>query len=126
MTIDSLTEGIELEGISDEVRYFGHVPGGGVVFEQGALDRLGEFCKDLPGASHVLLVSDPGIAKVGHIDRAVRSVERAGLHATVFDDVRENPTTDDVERAVTCAKSAGIDVIVGLGGGSSSGGRGCV
>jgi len=67
----------------------------------------------------VLLVSDPGVAKAGHIGRAEDSIKAAGLNVTVFDDVRENPTTDDVGRAVDVAREAGIDLIVGLGGGSS-------
>src|SRR5207253_7359155 len=37
----------------------------------------------------------------------------------VFDQVRENPTTRDVDRCLRVAQSAGIDTLVGLGGGSS-------
>ena len=117
LTLESLTSG--LAKVPDDVRRFGHIPGGGVVFGAGVLDRLGEFCADQPGASHVLLVSDPGIAKAGHIERAVASIESADLRVTVFDDVHENPTTEDVGRAVEVAQAAGIDVLVGLGGGSS-------
>jgi alcohol dehydrogenase len=67
----------------------------------------------------VLLVTDKGLAAAGHPSRAVGFVEAAGLRVTVMDDVHENPTTIDVDRGVAVAKAAGIDLIVGLGGGSS-------
>ena len=43
----------------------------------------------------------------------------AGLQISVFDDVKENPTTDQVEVGVRYARDRGIDFIVAVGGGSS-------
>jgi alcohol dehydrogenase len=43
----------------------------------------------------------------------------AGLRVTLFGEVRENPTTRDVDECLRVAKAAGIDAIAGLGGGSS-------
>src|SRR6185436_19504706 len=42
-----------------------------------------------------------------------------GLHAHIFDQVRENPTTNNVADCVAVAREEDIDFIVGLGGGSS-------
>jgi alcohol dehydrogenase len=42
-----------------------------------------------------------------------------GLEVTVFDAVRENPTTVDVDRCAELARRAKIDLLIGLGGGSS-------
>lgn len=89
-----------------------------MVFGEDALERVGELAREI-GGKHVLLVTDRGLAAVGHPSRAVGFLEAAGLHVTVFDEVRENPTTLDVERCVDVARQAGIDLIVGLGGGSS-------
>jgi alcohol dehydrogenase len=41
------------------------------------------------------------------------------LGVIIYDLVRENPTTRDVDACVAVARAAGIDLIVGLGGGSS-------
>ncbi len=41
------------------------------------------------------------------------------MRVTLFGKARENPTTRDVDECLGVAKSAGIDTIVGLGGGSS-------
>jgi len=89
-----------------------------IVFAEGAINRAGELT-GATGARHVLLVTDPGIVAAGHAKRASASLEAAGLRVTLFDRVRENPTTRCVDDCVAIAKSAGIDGIVGLGGGSS-------
>ena len=89
-----------------------------VVFSPGAIDRLGEVVA-AEGAKRVLLVSDPGIREVGHEERAVRSLYRAGLVVKVFDEVEENPTVIHVGKGVIAARPFNPDVIVGLGGGSA-------
>ena len=89
-----------------------------VVFSAGAIDRLGEIVSG-EGAKRVLLVSDPGIREVGHEERAVRSLYKAGLVVKVFDEVEENPTVIHVGKGVIAAKPFNPDVIVGLGGGSA-------
>ena len=97
---------------------FDHQPRTRVVFGAEALERIGELAREL-GARHALLVTDKGIVAAGHPGRAISFLEAAGLHVTTFDEVRENPTTVDVDRCVEVARQAGIDLIIGLGGGSS-------
>src|SRR6266511_3865540 len=53
------------------------------------------------------------------VERVEHILQSCGLGVLVFDEVHENPTTRDVDRCLGVAKSAGIDTIVGLGGGSS-------
>jgi len=89
-----------------------------VVFGTDSLERVGELAREL-GGKHALLVTDRGLAAVGHPARAVSFLEAAGLQVTTFDEVRENPTTLDVSKCVSVAQAAGIDLFVGLGGGSS-------
>jgi len=87
-----------------------------LVIGDGAVDQLGDIAKAL-GGSHVLIVTDSGILAAGHVDRALASLN--GLTATVFDQVRENPTTQTIDACLAAARDRGIDLIVGLGGGSS-------
>lgn len=115
LSIDALCAGLDLPGW---VTGFEHIPGGKVVFGPGKLSVLGAEAKAL-GGERVLVVSDHGLFKTGAVNRASDSLRDAGLTVYVFDDVHENPTTRDVDRCVAAAREANIDLIVGLGGGSS-------
>jgi alcohol dehydrogenase len=97
---------------------FDHQPRTRLLFGNGTLSRLGELVREL-GGTRVLIVSDPGIVKAGYTARAQTFLEGSGLAVKVYGEVRENPSTEDVERCVTVAREFGIDFIIGLGGGSS-------
>ncbi len=115
LTIDSLCAGLDAP---DWLKRFEHAPGGEVIYGPGALSCLGDKVLAL-GVERVLLVTDKGLAKAGHPDRAQGIMEGVGLTVTRFDDVHENPTTEDVDRCVAVAREADAQIIVGLGGGSS-------
>jgi alcohol dehydrogenase len=100
------------------VQPFDHAPRTRIVFGPGSLDQLGELARAM-SARRALLVTDRGIVAAGHAERARRALEAAGLAVIVFDQVVENPTTRCVEACREVARSGGIDLIVGLGGGSS-------
>src|SRR5436309_3233806 len=89
-----------------------------VVFGAGSVERVGELAREI-GARHVLLVTDAGLVAAGHAVHAQRSLGAADLRVTVFDRAKENPTTRCVDDCAAVAKAAGIDTIIGLGGGSS-------
>ncbi len=89
-----------------------------VVFGVNSIERVGELAKSL-AAKRVLLVTDRGIVAAGHAGRVRALLVTAGMHVTSFERVQENPSTQCVERCVEVARSADIDTIVGLGGGSS-------
>ena len=89
-----------------------------VVTGAGSIERVGELAREL-GAKKILLVTDAGIVAAGHAARVKKNLEAAGLRVTVFDKAKENPTTKCVDDCVAVAQAAGIDAIVGLGGGSS-------
>lgn len=97
---------------------FDHTPRTRLVYGSGAIDRLGELAAGL-GASRVLLVTDAGIVAAGHVARAERALVAAGLAVACFDAVRENPTTDDVDRCLAFVRDRQPDLFIGLGGGSS-------
>jgi alcohol dehydrogenase len=89
-----------------------------VVSGPGTLNGLGELAREL-GATRALLVTDPGLEAAGHPQRALASLEAAGLKVACYDDVEENPTSRHVEAGVRYAKPLEIDVIVSVGGGSA-------
>lgn len=97
---------------------FDHQPRTRLIFGNGTLARVGELVREL-GGQRALLVSDPGIVKAGYVARAAAYLNEAGVAAHIYGDVRENPSTEDVDRCVAVAREFGADFIIGLGGGSS-------
>ena len=89
-----------------------------LVFGENSIDQIGDHVGEC-GGTRALIVTDQGVAGAGHADRAITSLEKAGLASVLFDGVRENPTTIDVDACLDVAKSSNIDLFIGLGGGSS-------
>jgi alcohol dehydrogenase len=89
-----------------------------VVFGAGKVAALGPIARSL-GANRVLVASDPGVIAAGHTGRGIDSLTSADLDFHLFDGVRENPTTENVEAGLALAKKFQPDLIVGFGGGSS-------
>ncbi len=89
-----------------------------VLFGVGEIAALGETAAAI-AVSRALVVSDPGIEKVGHTQRGIESLQSAGLVTQIFDGLQENPTTDHVDAGLAVAKEFQPDVIIAIGGGSS-------
>jgi alcohol dehydrogenase len=97
---------------------FEYRPATRLLYGSGALARLGEETAATGGRA-VLLVSDHGLARAGHVRRAEAILRAAGLSVATFLDVEENPTTAHVRAGTAFARANAVDCIVGLGGGSS-------
>ena len=89
-----------------------------MVFGPDAIDQLGELAK-AQGARRVLVVSDSGLVRAGHVDHGLESLKSAELDVQLFDGAHETPTTLDIEAGLSVARDYGPDLLVGLGGGSS-------
>jgi len=97
---------------------FDYQPRTRLIFGANSVEQIVDVARTLNG-TRVLLVTDAGLVKAGHAPRVESLLCNAGLHTTVFDQVRENPTTRDVEECLKVARAAAIDLLVGLGGGSA-------
>ncbi len=97
---------------------FDHQPRTRLVYGPDSIERVGALTRET-GARRILLVTDPGIVAAGHAARVESYLQAAGLEVFLFERVCVNPTTDTVAACLEIAKRAGIDGIVGLGGGSS-------
>jgi alcohol dehydrogenase len=84
----------------------------------GCSKEVGAEVKKL-GATHVLLVTDKGIAKLGMIDQIKEHLEKAGLKVTAFDGVEPDPSDKNVHAGAEIYQQSGCDALVSLGGGSS-------
>ena len=107
-----------VHSLSPSAGAFDFQPRTRIVFGAGSLAGVGGIAREI-GALRALLVTDRGIVAAGHAAHTRSFVEAAGLHVELFDEVRENPTTLDVERCLEVARHSRIDLIIGLGGGSS-------
>jgi hydroxyacid-oxoacid transhydrogenase len=89
-----------------------------IKFGPGAVDDAGWELKRL-GVRRALLVTDPGVAALGHPDRVREAIEREGIEVVLYDRARVEPTLESLQDAADFAKDAGVDGFVSVGGGSS-------
>ncbi|MGB2246997.1 MAG: iron-containing alcohol dehydrogenase [Alcanivorax sediminis] len=89
-----------------------------VLVEAGAAGRLPQLCREL-GASHVMLVTDPGIRSTPLLGPVEQRFQDEGLPLSVFDQVSADPADRIVLDAAAQAKEVGANLVIGFGGGSS-------
>ncbi|MES2105683.1 MAG: iron-containing alcohol dehydrogenase [Pseudomonadota bacterium] len=91
-----------------------------IVSQIGAAKQLGELiAQHYPAVRRVLLVTDAGFLKTGLVHPVIASLENKKLNVAVFSDVLADPPEAIVHQAVADAKQKDIELVVGLGGGSS-------
>ena len=103
---------------AQSLSHFESPPSPRLVFGNDSVEKIGRMVGEL-GGTKVLLVTDPGIVKAGHAGRVAQALATEGIAFSIFDQVRENPTTRDVDRCVAAARKERINFLIGLGGGSS-------
>ena len=89
-----------------------------ILFGPGSIERLGSEAQLLK-AKKVLIITDSGVIQAGLLESVEKSLQSAGLPFTRFDEVEPDPRIEVVEKSVEKAKKEGINLIIGLGGGSS-------
>jgi hydroxyacid-oxoacid transhydrogenase len=89
-----------------------------IKFGPGAAADAGWELKRL-GVGRALLVTDPGVAAIGHPERVRASIEAEGIEVVVYDRARVEPTLDSFQEAADFAREAQVDGFVSVGGGSS-------
>ena len=89
-----------------------------ILCESGSAARLGALCRER-GADRVLIVSDPGITRLGLLDGVLPGFAAAGVAVQVFDQVLADPPEAVVLQAAMQALEMGAQLVVGFGGGSS-------
>jgi alcohol dehydrogenase class IV len=91
-----------------------------IVCEPGSAQRLGALIvQHYPAARHALLVTDNGFLRTGLVDGPVASLRAANIQVSIFSDVVADPPEAVVLQAVADARKHRIDLVIGLGGGSS-------
>jgi alcohol dehydrogenase class IV len=89
-----------------------------ILCESGSAVRLAELCKER-GATRVMIVTDPGITKLGMLNDILPGFAKAGMAVEIFDEVQADPPESVVMAAVEQGRAMKADLVVGFGGGSS-------
>ena len=89
-----------------------------LISESGSLAQIAEVCRR-NGISRPLIVTDPGIEKLGMLDTLVKHLDTASMPYASYTKVVADPPESVVLEAVDVAKQQQIDGVIGFGGGSS-------
>ena len=84
----------------------------------GRLGELPDWCKSL-GMKSPLLITDPGLAPLAMVQRAVDSCRSAGMQCDVFSSIKGNPTGQNVADGVAAYRAGKHDGVIAFGGGSA-------
>ena len=103
---------------SKDIINFGHLNSTKVIFGPNCVRLVGNKAKEF-NATKALIVTDSGILNAGHLDVVLESMNDSQVDCIVYSEVTENPSSYDVNNCATFAKSHSVDLILGLGGGSS-------
>ena len=84
----------------------------------GAVKEVGPQAAGL-GLKKALIVTDPGMNKMGVADQIKDILEGSGLKVVIYDGVHPNPTDKNVHDGFKIFQDEKCDLLVSLGGGSS-------
>lgn len=91
-----------------------------VLVEYGAARRLGEVLRERhPVLERLCVVTDRFLHQGGLLGPALDNLRQHGWKITVIDDVVADPPEHTVLEATQRAKESGVQIVLGLGGGSS-------
>jgi alcohol dehydrogenase len=91
-----------------------------LISEIGAAGQLGQHVRaHFPQARRAMIVTDPGFLLTGLVDAPARDLEQHDLTVRIYSDVLADPPEQIVLSAVAYARQHAIDIVIGLGGGSS-------
>jgi alcohol dehydrogenase class IV len=88
-----------------------------VLYGLGASKAVGARARQM--GERVLVVTDPGIISAGIADEIEATIKESGARVVRFGEVRPDPDGATIDLAARLAREKSVDVIVGLGGGSS-------
>lgn len=87
--------------------------------EWNGASRLGDILAARFIARRLLLVTDRGLSQSGLLAPIEANLTASGFHVTRFDGVVADPPEAVLMECVTQGRAAGVDIVLGLGGGSS-------
>ena len=88
-----------------------------IIFGAGVSNRVGEEASAL-GIQRLLLVTDPGVEKVGLANGILAALQKSGIAVQTYTGVDGNPTEENIEGGARAYAEHRADGVLALGGGS--------
>ena len=88
-----------------------------LVFAAGSLSRVGEIASQY-GKRALLVTGGGSVKRNGTFDRALKSLNEAGISVFECEGVEPNPRLTSVKRGAATARTNDCDLVIALGGGS--------
>ena len=89
-----------------------------IIFGCGSLARLGVEAGKI-GRKAILITGTSSLRKAGVLDRVTHDLKSNGVETLVYDKVKPNPRATTVDEGARLAREAGVELVIGLGGGSA-------
>jgi len=88
------------------------------LFGKGKISALGEECRPF-GTKALVVTSGDDMDRCGILKKAIDALAGVGIAAYLFNGITPNPKTSEINAGAEAARTAGAQVVIGLGGGSA-------
>ena len=88
-----------------------------IAYGPGRLDELPDHCQRL-GLNNPLIITDSGTASLAFVSGALDLMAQADIASSIFHNISQNPTENDVRNAYSVFRSGDHDGVIAIGGGS--------
>jgi alcohol dehydrogenase class IV len=89
-----------------------------IIFGRGRLEELGKFCRSF-GDNAIIISGRVAIRKTGILNKAIKSLEAESINFILSENISANPTSSEVDEAISLARKHHSNVVIGIGGGSA-------
>ena len=90
-----------------------------ILFGRGRIQELLDVVKAYGTKAMLVTTKASGPSRLAQYQRVISLLESGGVHVVHYDGVIPNPTVEVIDIGGKIAKEEGVEVVIGLGGGSS-------
>lgn len=91
----------------------------------GSISSIGTEVARL-GKTALLVTGSKSMRAAGVLDKVVKDLEDKGVKTVAYDRIESNPRASTIDRGAAIAREKGVQVIIGLGGGSAMDAAKCI
>tara|TARA_Y100000590_G_scaffold463104_1_gene628987 strand:+ start:2341 stop:3465 length:1125 start_codon:yes stop_codon:yes gene_type:complete len=89
-----------------------------ISFGYGSLSQVSSLVQKY--GNNVLIITGKKSSKeFGYLNRVTNFLDKKSIHSTIYDNISPEPKSNEINKGIEIAKENKVDVIIGLGGGSS-------
>lgn len=88
-----------------------------IIFGENALEKIGETVRSL-GDRALVVLGGGSLHKSGSVEKLCKRLDGAGVEYVFYEGIEDEPEVETVDRGVKFAGKCGVNLVVGMGGGS--------